>query len=144
MKPYIVRQILDEDGTVVANVNPTVVRQVISEETSKTVREIIETVVSSPTGTGKNASVAGYRVGGKTGTSEKVGQASDDYMVSFIGIAPMDDPQVAVLVILDSPDRTSGLNISGGWRTSCPIWGWRKPGAAPPSMWWCPMCAAPP
>ncbi len=114
MKPYIVRQILDEDGTVVANVNPTVVRQVISEETSKTVREIIETVVSSPTGTGKNASVAGYRVGGKTGTSEKVGQASDDYMVSFIGIAPMDDPQVAVLVILDSPDRTSGLNISGG------------------------------
>ena len=114
MKPYIVRQILDEDGTVVANVSPTVVRQVISEETSKTVREIIETVVSSPTGTGKNASVAGYRVGGKTGTSEKVGQASDDYMVSFIGIAPMDDPQVAVLVILDSPDRTSGLNISGG------------------------------
>ena len=114
MKPYIVRQILDEDGNVVANVNPTVVRQVISEETSKTVREIIETVVSSPTGTGKNASVAGYRVGGKTGTSEKVGQASDDYMVSFIGIAPMDDPQVAVLVILDSPDRTSGLNISGG------------------------------
>ena len=111
MKPYIVRQILDEDGTVVANVSPTVVRQVISEETSKTVREIIETVVSSPTGTGKNASVAGYRVGGKTG---KVGQASDDYMVSFIGIAPMDDPQVAVLVILDSPDRTSGLNISGG------------------------------
>ena len=114
MKPYIVRQILDENGTVVANVNPTVVRQVISEETSRTVREIIETVVSSPTGTGKNASVAGYRVGGKTGTSEKVGQASDDYMVSFIGIAPMDDPQVAVLVILDSPDLTSGLNISGG------------------------------
>ncbi len=114
MKPYIVRQILDENGTVVANVNPTVVRQVISEETSRTVREIIETVVSSPTGTGKNASVAGYRVGGKTGTSEKVGQASDEYMVSFIGIAPMDDPQVAVLVILDSPDLTSGLNISGG------------------------------
>ena len=114
MKPYIVRQILDEDGTVVANVSPTVVRQVISEETSKTVREIIETVVSSPTGTGKNASVAGYRVGGKTGTSEKVGQASDDYMVSFIGIAPMDDPQVAVLVILDSPDPTSGIYISGG------------------------------
>ncbi|MBR3554388.1 MAG: PASTA domain-containing protein [Oscillospiraceae bacterium] len=114
MKPYIVRQILDEDGTVVANVNPTVVRQVISEDTSRHVREIIESVVSSPTGTGKNASVAGYRVGGKTGTSEKVGQASADYMVSFVGIAPMEDPQVAVLVILDSPDRTSGLSISGG------------------------------
>ena len=95
MKPYIVRQILDEDGTVVANVNPTVVRQVISEDTSRHVREIIESVVSSPTGTGKNASVAGYRVGGKTGTSEKVGQASADYMVSFVGIAPMEDPRVA-------------------------------------------------
>ena len=114
MRPYVVKQILADDGTVVANVEPKVVRQVISEETSRQVREIIETVVSSPTGTGKNASVAGYRVGGKTGTSEKVGQASNEYMVSFVGIAPMDDPQVAVLVILDSPDPTSGIYISGG------------------------------
>ena len=114
MRPYVVKQILADDGTVVANVEPKVVRQVISEETSRQVREIIETVVSSPTGTGKNASVAGYRVGGKTGTSEKVGQASSEYMVSFVGIAPMDDPQVAVLVILDSPDPTSGIYISGG------------------------------
>ncbi len=114
MKPYVVRQILSPDGAVVANTTPTVVRQVVSEETSRTVCDIIESVVSSPTGTGKNASVAGYSVGGKTGTSEKVGQASDDYMVSFIGVAPMEDPQVAVLVILDSPDPTSGIYISGG------------------------------
>ena len=114
MRPYVVKQVIAEDGTVVANVEPKVVRQVISEETSAIVRDIIETVVSSPSGTGKNASVAGYRVGGKTGTSEKVGQASDEYMVSFIGIAPMDDPEVAVLVILDSPDPTSGIYISGG------------------------------
>lgn len=114
MKPYVVKQIVSADGTVVANTSPTVVRQVISEETSRTVCDIIESVVSSPTGTGKNASVAGYSVGGKTGTSEKVGQASDDYMVSFIGVAPMEDPQVAVLVILDSPDPSSGIYISGG------------------------------
>ncbi|MBR2716168.1 MAG: PASTA domain-containing protein [Oscillospiraceae bacterium] len=114
MKPYVVKQVIAEDGTVVSNTSPTEVRQVISEETSRIVCDIIETVVSSPSGTGKNASVAGYRVGGKTGTSEKVGQASDEYMVSFIGVAPMDDPQVAVLVILDSPDPTSGIYISGG------------------------------
>ena len=114
MKPYVVKQVLSPDGAVVASTTPTVVRQVISEETSAIVRDIIESVVSSPTGTGKNASVAGYSVGGKTGTSEKVGQASDEYMVSFIGVAPMEDPQVAVLVILDSPDPSSGIYISGG------------------------------
>ncbi len=114
MKPYVVQQVLDGDGNVIRNTTPTVVRQVISEETSAVVRDIIESVVSSPTGTGKNASVAGYSVGGKTGTSEKVGQASDEYMVSFIGVAPMEDPQVAVLVILDSPDPSSGIYISGG------------------------------
>ena len=114
MKPYVVEKMMDADGTVLASVSPTVVRQVISEETSRTVCDIIESVVSSPTGTGKNASVAGYSVGGKTGTSEKVGQASDEYMVSFIGVAPMEDPEIAVLVVLDSPDPNSGIYISGG------------------------------
>ena len=114
MKPYVVEKVMDSDGTVLESVSPTVVRQVISEETSRTVCDIIESVVSSPTGTGKNASVAGYSVGGKTGTSEKVGQASDEYMVSFIGVAPMEDPEIAVLVVLDSPDPNSGIYISGG------------------------------
>ena len=114
MKPYVVKRILNPDGTVEKSISPTVVRQVISEETSKKVCEILESVVGAPGGTGKNASVAGYKVAGKTATSEKVGQASDEYMVSFVGFAPADDPKVAVLVILDNPDPASGIYISGG------------------------------
>ena len=114
MKPYVVKRVLNPDGSVEKSVSPTVVRQVISEETSKKVCEILESVVSAPGGTGKNAGVAGYRIAGKTATSEKVGQASDEYMVSFVGFAPADDPKVAVLVILDNPDPASGVYISGG------------------------------
>ena len=114
MKPYVVKRVLNPDGSVEKSVSPTVVRQVISEETSKKVCAILESVVSAPGGTGKNASVAGYRIAGKTATSEKVGQASDEYMVSFVGFAPADDPKVAVLVILDNPDPASGIYISGG------------------------------
>jgi stage V sporulation protein D (sporulation-specific penicillin-binding protein) len=114
MNPYIVRQVIDSEGNVVDNVEPTVVRQVISEETSRHVCDILESVVGAKEGTGKNAYVAGYRVAGKTGTSEKVGQASDEYMVSFIGFAPANDPEIAVLVIMDSPSKESGIYISGG------------------------------
>ena len=114
MKPYVVKRVLNPDGSVEKSVSPTVVRQVISEETSRKVCEILESVVSAPGGTGKNAGVAGYRIAGKTATSEKVGQASDEYMVSFVGFAPADDPKVAVLVILDNPDPASGTYISGG------------------------------
>jgi len=114
MQPYLVKQITAADGTVLKTTEPTVVRQVISEETSKKVNAILETVVSDPAGTGKNARVAGYSIAGKTGTSEKVGQASDEYIVSFIGYAPANDPEIAVLVYLDSPSRTSGIYISGG------------------------------
>ncbi len=114
MQPYVVQQILNQDGSVKEDIEPTVVRQVISEDTSKQVCEILEQVVSGEEGTGKNAYVAGYRIAGKTGTSEKVGQNSDDYMVSFVGFAPADDPQIAVLVILDSPSSESGIYISGG------------------------------
>ncbi len=116
MEPYVVKQITDEDGNVVLNNEPTVVRQVISEETSDLVCEILETVVSE--GTGKNAYVAGYRIAGKTGTSEKVAQVADggeeEYIVSFMGFAPANDPQVVVLVLLDNPSKDSGIYISGG------------------------------
>ena len=106
MKPYIVKEILDSDGNIVKSTEPTVVRQVISEETSELMCDILETVVSE--GTGKNAYVAGYHIAGKTGTSEKkVRQAEtgrhDLYVSSFIAFAPADDPQVAVLVLLDEP-----------------------------------------
>ncbi len=116
MQPYVVSTITDPTGNVVYEMEPTVVRQVISRETSATVREILESVVSE--GTGGNAQVAGYRIGGKTGTSEKVAQdaagGAKEYMVSFCGFAPADDPEVAVLLILDTPSDETGIYISGG------------------------------
>ncbi len=119
MQPYIAESLLDADGNTVYNREPTVVRQVISEETSKTVCSILEQVVGDPKdGTGRNAAVAGYRIGGKTGTSEKVSYEAEtgnkEYIVSFIGFAPADDPQIALLVLLDSPSNESGVYISGG------------------------------
>ena len=119
MQPYVVRQILAPDGSVKAERQPTVVRRVISEETSAAVRQILEQVVGDPKeGTGRNASVAGYRIGGKTGTSEKVSLEAQtgekQYIVSFIGFAPADDPQIAILAFLDTPSDRSGVYVSGG------------------------------
>ena len=119
MQPYVVRQILNPDGTVAFEREPTLRRQVISAETSAKVRAILEQVVGDPKeGTGRNAAVAGYRIGGKTGTSEKVSLEAQtgvkQYIVSFIGVAPADDPQIAVLVFLDTPSNASGVYISGG------------------------------
>ena len=119
MQPYVVQSALDSDGNCVYNREPKAVRRVISEETSKTVCSILEQVVGDPKdGTGKNAAVAGYRIGGKTGTSEKVSleakTGQKEYIVSFIGIAPADDPQIALLVMLDSPSNETGIYISGG------------------------------
>ena len=119
MQPYVVRQMLNPDGTVAYERQPSQKRQVISEETSAKVRSILEQVVGDPKdGTGRNAAVAGYRIGGKTGTSEKVSlearTGEKEYIVSFIGFAPADDPQIAVLVFLDTPSSKSGIYISGG------------------------------
>ncbi len=119
MQPYVVESLLDSDGSAVYNHKPTIVRRVLSEETSKTVRSILEQVVGDPDeGTGRNAAVAGYRIGGKTGTSEKVSYEAQtgqkDYIVSFVGFAPADDPQIALLVLLDSPGNGSGVYVSGG------------------------------
>ena len=93
MKPYVVKKVVDSDGNVVMENEPTVVRQVISEKTSKTMCEMLEKVVGDRNeGTGRNAYVAGYRIAGKTGTSQKVAQEAaeniKEYIVSFIGIAP--------------------------------------------------------
>ena len=119
MKPYVVKSIVNGDGEAVVSNSPTVVRQVVSEQTSATVRQILEQVVGDPVdGTGKNAYVAGYRIGGKTGTSEKVAQdaagGAKEYIVSFIGFAPADDPQIVILVLLDTPSNSTGIYISGG------------------------------
>ena len=108
--PYLVERITDSEGSVVYRHDDTPVRQVISEETSATVRECLEYVVAS--GTGKNGQVAGYRIGGKTGTADK-GQTGD-VVVSFLCFAPADDPQVIMLITMDTPSRATGVYVSGG------------------------------
>ena len=118
MEPYIVSEVLDVNGNTVLKQEPTLVRQVISEETSHVMCKLLESVVTE--GTAKNASVAGYAIGGKTGTSEKIdvldenGRPTLDKIVSFVGVAPMDDPEYIVLVALDTPSRSTGIYISGG------------------------------
>ena len=115
--PYVVEQVRDGNGNVISQHDATPVRQVISEETSATVREILEYVVSN--GTGKNGQVAGYRIGGKTGTADKTGTDTEDnpkgdVVVSFLCFAPADDPQIIMLLTLDTPSRDTGTYVSGG------------------------------
>ena len=103
-EPYVVDKVLDSEGNVVSVTEPTIRRQVISEETSRQVCKLMEGVVTY--GSGKNAAVPGYSIGGKTGTSEKLDSDRGYYTYSFVGVAPMDDPKVAVLLILDEPYET--------------------------------------
>ena len=118
LEPHVVKEVLSPEGDTVEICGTRVLRQVISEETSKTMCQLLESVVSQ--GTAKNAQIAGYRIGGKTGTSEKIdvfdenGTPVEDKIVSFVGIAPMDDPEYIVLVALDTPSRETGYYISGG------------------------------
>lgn len=107
MTPYVVEKQLDAQGNVIAETRPTVRRQVISQDTSKKVTQMMESVVS--VGTGKNAYVAGYRVAGKTGTSQKLGNLGH-YVASFAGFAPANDPEVAILILIDDPKG----QINGG------------------------------
>ncbi|NLW65873.1 MAG: PASTA domain-containing protein [Clostridiales bacterium] len=119
MEPYLIKSTLDSEGNAISTTEPKVVRQVVSEETSATVCGMLEQVVcDKKEGTGKNAYVAGYRIGGKTGTSEKVSKqvetGDDEYIVSFIGVAPMDDPKIAILTLLDNPSSSCGVLVGGG------------------------------
>lgn len=103
-KPYIVSKVISDDGSVVEEYEPTLVRQVISEATSETVCQILETVVSD--GSGRTAAVPGYKIGGKTGTSEKLDAVNEEgkvekYVSSFLAVAPAEDPQIVVLMLLD-------------------------------------------
>ena len=112
--PYIVDQVLDDDGSIISQHDSTPVRQVISEETSAKVRQCLEYVVAS--GTGKNGQVAGYRIGGKTGTADKTEtrNTTKEIVVSFMCFAPADDPQYIMLLTMDTPSRTTGTYPSGG------------------------------
>ncbi|MCI6176248.1 PASTA domain-containing protein [bacterium] len=114
MQPYVVQTITDADGQVTYQAQPTVKAQVIKDETSAVMRELMEGVVTS--GTGKNAAVAGYRVGGKSGTSQKLDSENERARIaSFVAVAPIENPQIAVLVCLDEPHSwtTSGGALSG-------------------------------
>lgn len=118
VEPYIVSEVQDAKGNVVYRQEPTVTRRTVKEETSEMMRALIRSVVTE--GTAKNADVAGFAIGGKTGTSEKIdvfddkGQRVLDKIVSFVGIATMDDPEYIVLAALDTPSRATGIYISGG------------------------------
>ncbi len=113
MEPHVLKQVLDEKDNVISTVQPTVKRQVISEETAAELLLMLERVVKE--GTGKNAYIPGYRVAGKTGTSEKVGKYNEDgskkYIASFAGIAPVEDPQFAIIIEVDEPRNGS---VQGG------------------------------
>ena len=111
-EPYVVAQVLDDDGNIVEQHDTTPIRQVISEETSAKVRECLEYVVAS--GTGRNGQVAGYRIGGKTGTADKTGNKDREIVVSFMCFAPADDPQYIMLLTMDTPRRDTGTYPSGG------------------------------
>ena len=101
MKPQIVKEIRDENG-IIKSYQPEIKNKVISEKTSETMRKILESVVASPTGSGKNAYIKGYRIGGKTGTSEK-GRNNNKRIASFVGFAPADDPEIVCLIMMDEP-----------------------------------------
>jgi len=118
MKPKIVKELTDNDGRVIERFEDTMIRQVISKQTSQEMLDIMESVVS--VGSGKNAYIPGYKVGGKTGTAQKVKDgryAQGLYVSSFIGVAPTDDPRVAILVIVDEPGGFSTF----GSVTSAPV-----------------------
>lgn len=119
MQPYVVAGKVDSEGNVLSTTEATVKRQVISETTSKKVCQMMERVVSG--GTGKNAYIAGYRVAGKTATSQKLSQSlqqdKDIYSGSFVCFAPADDPQIAILIIIDEP----GGDVHSGSVVAAPV-----------------------
>ena len=116
MQPYVVKSMLDEDGNTVFEAEPTVKRSVVSQSTSEAVLTMMEKVVAE--GTGRNAYVPGYRVAGKTGTSEKL-TVDGEYIASFVGCAPADDPKIAVLIVIDEPQGY----VHGGGAIAAPVAG---------------------
>lgn len=113
MRPYIVKKIEDAEGNLISETEPVVVRRVLKEETSAAMREMMEYTVLE--GNGKNVQVAGYRVGGKSGTSQKLDSEDEKARIaSFVGAAPIDNPKIAVLVCLDEPHSwtTAGGSLS--------------------------------
>ncbi|MFT3985686.1 MAG: penicillin-binding transpeptidase domain-containing protein [Lachnospiraceae bacterium] len=101
-QPHVVTKILNADGATVETIEPRVLKQTVSAETSEEIRQLCVNVISE--GTGKTARPAGYMIGGKTGTAEKLPRKQGNYVVSFIGFAPADDPQIAIYTVIDEPN----------------------------------------
>ncbi len=114
IKPHLLKQVLDNTGNVIKTIEPEVVSQVISESMAKELCWILEGEVTN--GTGRNAFIEGYHVGGKTGTAQKIapggGYLASEYVASFVGVAPSDDPRLVVMVVVDAPQ---GYPYYGGW-----------------------------
>ena len=116
MKPYVVSQVIDENGYTVLENTPTAIRTVISQETCDIMNEYLQAVVEE--GTGKKAQVAGYKIAGKSGTGEQGDRSADRYTITFIGYFPADDPKAAMLVVIDKPEE-----YADGVTTAAPCFG---------------------
>lgn len=101
-KPHVVKQVLDSDGGVAQNIDPLLISQPVSTKTSYILREYLESVVTE--GTATEAAIAGYRIGGKTGTAEKIPRGNGKYVISYIAAVPIDDPQVVIYTVIDEPN----------------------------------------
>ena len=115
LEPHLLKTVTDADGNIVEQSERTVVRRTISESTSQTMRQMMEKTILE--GTGTRAKVSGYRIGGKSGTAQKYdenGQIKDTHYSSFMAFAPLDDPQIAILFIVDEPTTTDGTSDGGG------------------------------
>ena len=107
VRPHIAKELVDDEGNVIKKFETETIRQAISEETANTIRDILEGVVDN--GTSKNAFIRGYRLAGKTGTSEKIPRGNGKYVASFVGFAPANDPEIIGLVMLDEPMGSSHM-----------------------------------
>lgn len=116
-EPHVVSKIVSPSGATVQNIEPRILKQTISETTSAKVREMCNLVVSGENGTGKTARPAGYVIGGKTGTAETLPRGNKEYVVSFMGYAPVDDPQVAIYVVVDRPNIVGDLQADAKFAT---------------------------
>ena len=103
-EPHLVKKIVNSSGATVENIEPKLLKQTISEDTSKKIIEMCNLVVAGEHGTGKTARPAGYMIGGKTGTAETLPRGNREYVVSFMGYAPADDPEIAIYVVVDRPN----------------------------------------
>lgn len=116
-EPHMVKKIVSPSGATVQNIEPRVLRQTISETTSARVREMCNLVVSGEKGTGKTARPAGYMIGGKTGTAQTAPRSAKEYVLSFLGYAPTDDPQIAIYVVVDRPNVSNSVMDSAKFAT---------------------------